>query len=228
MIHFNMDPVTIRHGGRKAPIITKNELELLLKAAVPYDPEDGGGFGDPSSIDSLLYEALADYDPSPLAKARKDLEKVWFNFENVQYQSTEVSANGIPFFWVMAGGDWEIPVYFMLYFDGKEFRGYVPVYGNSFNPKTKTAFGSDEDSENDRTGTYSYVEDGVSKTVTVRSEESFEKFRSRIYGYVEPCKEACFEAFNARVEAVGSMTHEQVKAAVKKLETRAKKLFEEL
>lgn len=56
MIHFNMDPKTIQHGGRKAPVITTDELDLLLKAAVPCDPEDGGGFGDPSSIDNLLYE----------------------------------------------------------------------------------------------------------------------------------------------------------------------------
>lgn len=224
MIHFNMDPKVIRYGGRKAPIITRDELELLIKAAVPYDPESSD-FTDP--LEGLLNKAFVEDDPSPLAKAIKDLEKVYFSFEDVCYDGIKVSAAGIPYFWAMAYGECDCPVGFMIYFDGKDFRGYIPTYGNSFNPKTKSAFGYEGDSGKNYTGTYSYVEDGVAKAITVRNEDEFEEFCYHTLSDIAPCEEACFEAFNARVEAVGSMTHEQVIAAAKKLEARATKLLED-
>ena len=222
MIYFNMDPKTIRHGGRKAPVITKEELELLLKAAVPHDPENSF-YTNP--LEERINNAFVEDDPSPLEKAKKDLEKIYFDIEEILYDGIKVSATGIPFFWIMAYGECNCPVAFMLYFDGKDFRGYIPTYGNSFNPKTKTAFGCEEDSGKNYTGTYVYVEDGVSKTVTIRSEEEFEEFRYHTLDDINPCEEACFEAFNARVEAVGSMTHEQIKAVAKKLEAKATKLL---
>lgn len=42
----------------------------------------------------------------------------------------------------MGGGDWEEPVAFVVYWDGKEFRGYVPTNGNSFDVKSKAAIGT--------------------------------------------------------------------------------------
>lgn len=222
MIHFNMDPKTIRRGGRKAPVITKDELELLLKAAIPYDPKNSF-FTNP--FEERFNNAFVEDDPSPLEKAKKDLEKVYVDIEEILYDGVKVSATGIPFFWILAYGECNCPVGFMIYFDGKDFRGYIPTYGNSFNPKTKSAFGCEEDSDKDYTGTYVYVEDGVSKTITIRSEEEFDEFRYHILNDINPCEEACFEAFNARVEAVGSMTHEQVEAVAKKLEAKAAKLL---
>ena len=34
---------------------------------------------------------------------------------------------------INAGGDWEYPVFFIVYYDGKEFRAYSPKVGNVFN-----------------------------------------------------------------------------------------------
>lgn len=49
------------------------------------------------------------------------------------------------------GGDWEYPLFFILYLDNKNhLRGYVPSKGNTFNLKYKSAYGNNEDyPEND-------------------------------------------------------------------------------
>lgn len=38
----------------------------------------------------------------------------------------------------------EIPIYGAIYWDGKEFRGYVPESGNVYNTMTKECFGNSE------------------------------------------------------------------------------------
>ena len=48
-----------------------------------------------------------------------------------------------------AGGDWEFPVCFVMYWDGKELRAYIPKDGNAWNKKQKTAYGSEEDMDED-------------------------------------------------------------------------------
>lgn len=101
---------------------------------------------------------------------RDDLSKIQFDFENYSSpNSPETPAdimgwhtldNGFSFLGMWAGGDWEQPVYFILYWDGKKVRGYVPEAGNTFNPKYRTAFGSEGDSKkytNDK-DFYAYME----------------------------------------------------------------------
>ena len=100
------------------------------------------------------------------SKIQKDIAKVQFDFENYNlgtadpnYKSEyardyegycgypvgiEVLENGLPVLFVNAGGDWENPICFCIYFDGKELRGYVPSDGNVYNKKEKRAYGSEE------------------------------------------------------------------------------------
>ena len=89
-------------------------------------------------------------------KALKDISKVDFDFENFEYQPfggwSRMNAylgyktidDGFNYLSCYAGGDWEHPVCFILYWDGKQIRGYVPTEGNCWNYKTKKAFGNDE------------------------------------------------------------------------------------
>ena len=42
----------------------------------------------------------------------------------------------------MAGGDWEVPVFGVVYFDGDNFNCYIPENGNCYNKKTNVAWGS--------------------------------------------------------------------------------------
>ena len=52
-------------------------------------------------------------------------------------------------FGINAGGDWENPVFFIVYYDGKNFRAYFPEAGNVFNEHTKDALGNDPSDPDD-------------------------------------------------------------------------------
>ncbi|MCK9458364.1 MAG: hypothetical protein M0R80_01820 [Proteobacteria bacterium] len=87
--------------------------------------------------------------------------KVEFDFENVTTDTSNCCYelegllgyntldNGMTFFGVSAGGDWEIPVFFVVYWDGKKLRAYIPTDGNPWNTDTKQAYGNaDQDWDN--------------------------------------------------------------------------------
>jgi len=102
-------------------------------------------------------------------KIETDLEKINFDWENYnmgeadpcykeEYASDyngfagypcgyEVLDNGLPVLFVNAGGDWEHPICFVFYFDGKAMRAYIPTEGNVYNKKDRCAYGSEEDYE---------------------------------------------------------------------------------
>jgi hypothetical protein len=98
-----------------------------------------------------------EFDPYELSeKIQKDLKKIEFDFENFSIGDAadetgfenypcgfEVLDNGLPVLFVNAGGDWEFPICFCIYWDGKQFRAYIPTDGNAFNKKEKCAFGSE-------------------------------------------------------------------------------------
>lgn len=80
-----------------------------------------------------------------LPTVAKDLSKVQFDWENYEAGPIQTLANGLTFTLCHAGGDWEWPISFILYWDGKSIRAYIPSAGNHWNKKTKQAFGNDED-----------------------------------------------------------------------------------
>ena len=98
-------------------------------------------------------------------KVNSDISKVVFDFENCMAVEPEpfkgenpvdvdsnyrkfvgfhVLPNGMPFLGIVASGDWEKDVYFIIYWSGTELRAYIPVEGNSYNLETNTAYGSEE------------------------------------------------------------------------------------
>lgn len=97
-----------------------------------------------------------------------DLKKVEFDFENYEvrdgdplhydpkYDSGgfceypcgfEVLKNGMPCLFVNAGGDWEYPICFVLYWDGRKIRAYIPEEGNVYNKEKKSAYGNNDGEE---------------------------------------------------------------------------------
>ena len=57
-------------------------------------------------------------------------------------------ANDLYFITGYMGGDWEFPVNFIVYVDQNNKNNlYIPTDGNTFNKKTKTAYGNDEDDD---------------------------------------------------------------------------------
>lgn len=89
----------------------------------------------------------------------KDLEKVNFDFENCSCEVEDFSEykdilgyrkiGDFEFCGCYAGGDWEYPVFFLIYLDqdGKTLRGFIPREGNSWNYNTKFALGNDEEQD---------------------------------------------------------------------------------
>lgn len=151
--------------ARKAPLVTEQQFRDLLIQHVLNMPDDQLEDCDIESeslisakngdIFNILHNVLMCGD---LGKINEDWSKIDFDRENfyvcnkhvgddewqVGFQKLE---NGFTYVGVVSGGDWEHPIYAIIYHDGKQFRGYIPTKGNIFNPVTKTAFGSEYDEE---------------------------------------------------------------------------------
>jgi hypothetical protein len=101
-------------------------------------------------VDDALGEDGYDYRHlTPVIE--KDLDKVNFSTENLEAGNGSVKdlvgyhmlSNGMPILGISAGGDWEYPIFFCIYFDGKKLRAYIPEKGNTWNTDTKKAYGND-------------------------------------------------------------------------------------
>ena len=111
---------------------------ILTKSDVFFKNRKGDYFRSPEVIKYLN------------ATVEKDLSKVHFDTENLYYTESDSDdcgirtlPNGMVCLFAYAGGDWEIPVFFIIYWDGKKMRGYIPTDGNTFNRSTKYAYGND-------------------------------------------------------------------------------------
>ncbi len=100
------------------------------------------------------------------AKVLKDLSKICVDFENVEsfdsedaythlpgleamegYEMIGDGDSAFPVLWCAGGGDWELPLVFILYIGQKgELRAYIPEDGNAYNHKEKCAYGSEANS----------------------------------------------------------------------------------
>lgn len=108
-----------------------------------------------SKIESLRVKY--EYNRHELVEHFKSDLKVKFDTENVgeskddfgpkKLMGIQALDNGLTFHGFCAGGDWEQPVFFIVYFDGKKLRAYVPTEGNPWNTTTKQAYGNDEDDD---------------------------------------------------------------------------------
>ena len=154
----NNDRKLIKAGGRKAPIITKKELKrLIMERAKKLDPEGYAEYEeDEYSLRNCLGILL--YDDHQIKKDKK----FEFDYENLEINPKDTMGgfpkdetlvgfgktdSGIPFLGCMAAGDWEMPLFFIIYYDGKKLRMYIPSYGNVVNLDFKCAFGSEDSSE---------------------------------------------------------------------------------
>lgn len=91
------------------------------------------------------------------SKMEKDLAKVQFGDENVYYNEKDAHIyseellgyhtleNGLTFLGVRSSGDWEYPIFYIIYYDGKDLRAYIPSDGNAWNKDTKYAFGNEDE-----------------------------------------------------------------------------------
>lgn len=114
-------------GGRKGKIM---DLESFKTSFAEFCERKG------MSIYEIFYEDYFQAD-----------QKVMFDYENIEEEDSGTLSCGVPWILYYAGGDWEQPVYFFLYPDGKTGnpRMYVPTRGNVFHKGLKVAYGSLEE-----------------------------------------------------------------------------------
>ena len=130
--------------GRTFVAITEDELrEKIRQSALPNMEE---GWNEPGLPGEILVL-------SRNAQIKKDL-KIEFDFENFECETSKgyngaegitglrTLSNGLAYVGCSAGGDWEIPVFFIVYWDGQKLRAYIPTKGNPFNRTEKQAYGN--------------------------------------------------------------------------------------
>ena len=130
------------------------DLKALIKDKSDKD------YGEDGSVYGILH---GDYSPTQ-GNVYKDLGKIEVDFENVEEFGTEDSYNHLPgledldgyemigegdkafpILWCAGGGDWELPLVFVLYIGQKgELRGYIPEDGNCYNKEKKAAYGNND------------------------------------------------------------------------------------
>lgn len=148
--------------GRKALACSKEELIKVftnkLKKELKEDYDNEAELEEEVSDSYLPCDAYGMMD-----KIHDDCD-IAFDLENCFYgwqeegeptlkeASTSINVDGkeVPVIPMMAGGDWEQPVYFICYLDDKKkIRFFSPKPGNTFNPLTKEAFGNDDDKDDE-------------------------------------------------------------------------------
>lgn len=129
---------------RYAPQMSQSDLrQVIIDKAIANDYIEQYGDLDPAApnltkiVHMLFMEELVD-------EVWNDWCKINFSTENINVTAEKVTPGGVPYFLIRAGGDWETPLQCVMYFDGKKLRGYVPKDGNTYNHKTKAAFGNND------------------------------------------------------------------------------------
>lgn len=155
-MRFVNDDVKLKHGGRNAVKISQDDLWKKIVARAMKIGEDIEDVEDDGPDGESAYEFIREliYNDETIHKDIKydiDAENILtacdadYNDEYVGMHTVK----GLTFYGIIMGGDWEVPAFFIIYWDGKKLRAYVPSYGNLVNLDCKCAFGSEsvEDEE---------------------------------------------------------------------------------
>jgi hypothetical protein len=132
---------------RKFKPLTKEELTAKIEKATKGGEAEKFYEGN---IRGRMYDLLTDH-----RQVKADLGKVNFDTENFACKEGEgysgaqtgflTFPNGLVAVGCSAGGDWEYPLFFIIYHDGKTLRAYIPTEGNTWNTDTKRAYGNDSE-----------------------------------------------------------------------------------
>ena len=157
----------VKAGGRFAPKGGKAKLDLLDE-----------------NYEKNIYIHIMLQDDPKLAQVRKDI-KYDVNFENVSLDHKGITKSDINYLKILVNGDWEEPVAVFVYWDGKKYRGYVPTRGNAINTINKSAFGNDEDADNEYCTKYlglkdCYGCDGCKFSLPINWDACLEEFETRL------------------------------------------------
>ena len=120
-------------------------------------------------LHSALYENPADDDVSAVNFDTENIEEFGTEYsynhlpglENLDgYEMLGEGDSAFPVLWVAAGGDWELPLVFVLYIgEDDNLHAYVPDDGNCYNREKMSAYGNNEGDPDYGTGDPRYVFD---------------------------------------------------------------------
>lgn len=134
---------------RYAPKISKADFLATVKSygvSNEWDEEWDTDNDDDRTADIFIANGLVE---GLFTDALKDLEKIDFDWENCDVEQYLELQSGVTVALLYAGGDWEVPLYFAFYYDGKKFRAYMPSDSNVYNRTTKQAYGNDDSDDAD-------------------------------------------------------------------------------
>ena len=166
--------VKLKTGGRKATRISRDDFKTLLieslwktsmehykKYPCPgrlYAPDDINQWEKDDVAFTISDIIMEDFDEdivksSKFKKLRKDLSKIDLYFENAGIEpwdknelEIKITKSGIPYILYYFSMDYGCEAYSFIYWDGKDFRGYIPFKGNLVDPKKKVVLNEDESS----------------------------------------------------------------------------------
>lgn len=134
-------PRYAKAGSKKADIVAKMTEELQSEKMQRYVGDEIDYYDDNEVIEGYIHNCVG-YGDCP---ANKDVQKIDFDFENSEFHRRGALSDGTEYLWCFAGGDWESPVYFVLYLDpDNRIRAYIPKDGNTYCHKCKSAWGTCE------------------------------------------------------------------------------------
>jgi len=145
----NDDKNLIRKGGRKAPLISKLEFQIKIKEyCIKHKHEIAEEYFNKKSLIELNSMKLEEFEKFFVSHFYENSNDINIHLSNENICSDhcmfgiKILKNSLPIYGVYCGGDWEIPVFYCIYWNGTKFRGYIPRYGNTYNVITKGAFGN--------------------------------------------------------------------------------------
>ena len=124
------------------------------------------------------------------------------------------TTKGIPYQLFNAHGDWEIPVYFMVYYDGKRIRVYVPTVGNTWRQDLKQALGNVYKAQRDIKTDDEYVYDELLKDKLIDKQDNVP---GRISEYIVADKDLMIKDFSNCLEVKKKSTNERFDSETERL-----------
>ena len=158
----------------------KSEYDMEKKKSFDDNPDKKADKGD------LMYVIRHNSWKDKNSNIFKDLNKIKHDWENCDYiGDVRITKSGVPYILGDFGGDWEEPILFMIYWDGKEFRGYIPKHGNCYNRDLNQAFGNNDEAD----------EKFIMKNVTNNDGDYYKIKRNLSFN-----KEECIKDFESRLK----------------------------
>ena len=114
--------------------------------------------------------------------------------------------NGFPFYGFNGGGDWEVPLYGIMYMkDGDDsIYYYIPLRGNIYNPTYMSAFGNNDDDEEGEDAACDF--DMIMDDIKIAFNLNAPKITEETSNLIDDIKDAADEL----IEAVSALSDETV------------------